>query len=228
VKTFPLPLAIGKGKRNSEQKKMNATEIAQNEGKGISTIAKRWEKNFPGVPFSRFSELTEEQVSAISKESGKKNTGLEMSERKQTMKQSPSPAVPNEVPPVKKRKQSFDFSRLRKSAIDMLLFAIVAGHSLLIWYDCNTLWGVPGFIGGAIAFLIVLAALMFSMDSELPRTSGTAIWFVFMVDCGAFWVHYPTFKRSATIGDTETMALCVFLCGMSFAALYLFRDSKLS
>jgi hypothetical protein len=82
---------------------MNCAELAEKEGKGISTIAKRWEKNFPGVPFSRFSELTEEQIFAISKESGKKNMDMAVIEKKQTMKQSPNPAVPNEVPPGKKK-----------------------------------------------------------------------------------------------------------------------------
>ena len=201
---------------------MTAIGIAEKEGRTIDAIRKRWNTSFPGISFDASAELSPEMITAISKE---KAVSAEKSERGNGgMKLSNSPVVSKGVPPGK-----FKFSVLvaRNAAIDLLLFSIVAGHALLIWYDCATLWGMPGLIGGCISFLIVLAALLFSTDENKPRTSGTALWFVFMVDCGAFWVHYPTFQRAATIGNNETIALCIFLCGMSFAALYLFRDSKL-
>ena len=225
LKTFTIPLGQRKKQRNSDGK-MTAIDIAGSEGKSVSCIAKRWKKNFPGIPFAADSELTAEQLSAISKErkSGSvKNTETEMS-GKSIMKRTPNPAGDKGY---SSGKLKMDWAKFRAGAIDILLACIVAGHALLIWYDCTTLWGTPGLIGGGISLLIVLAALLFSMDSNLPRTSGSAMWFVFFVDCGAFWVHYPTFQRSATIGNNETIALCIFLCGMSFAALYLFRDSKL-
>ena len=225
LKTFTIPLANGKTKRNSDGN-MTARQQAEKEGKSVSCMAKRWKESFPGIPFAADSELTTEQLSAISKErkSGSvKNTEL-TAIGKSIMKRTPTPAGDKGC---SSGKLKMDWAKFRAGAIDVLLACIVAGHALLIWYDCTTLWGTPGLIGGGISLLIVLAALLFSMDSNLPRTSGSAMWFVFFVDCGAFWVHYPTFQRSATIGNNETIALCIFLCGMSFAALYLFRDSKL-
>lgn len=226
VKTFTIPLGQRKKQRNSDGN-MTARQQAEKEGKSVSCMAKRWKDSFPGIPFAADSELTAEQLSAISKErkSGSvKNTETEMS-GKSIMKRTPNPAGDKGY---SSGKLKMDWAKFRAGAIDILLACIVAGHALLIWFDCVTLWGTPGLIGGGISLLIVLAALLFSMDSNLPRTSGSAMWFVFFVDCGAFWVHYPTFQRSATIGNNETIALCIFLCGMSFAALYLFRDSKLS
>ena len=225
LKTFTIPLSQRKKQRNSDGN-MTARQQAEKEGKSVSCMAKRWKESFPGIPFAADSELTTEQLSAISKErkSGSvKNTETEMS-GKSIMKRTPNPAGDKGY---SSGKLKMDWAKFRAGAIDVLLACIVAGHALLIWFDCVTLWGTPGLIGGGISLLIVLAALLFSMDSNLPRTSGSAMWFVFFVYCGAFWVHFPTFQRSATIGNNETIALCIFLCGMSFAALYLFRDSKL-
>jgi transposase-like protein len=115
----------------------------------------------------------------------------------------------------------------RANAIDALLVSVIVGHSALVWYDCGQMWGIPGVIGGGVTFLIVLAALLLASDETKPRTSDTALWFVFFIDVAAWFVHYPTFKKYADIGNIETGVFAGFLCACSFAALYLFRDSKL-
>lgn len=107
-----------------------------------------------------------------------------------------------------------------------ILLSVVIGHAALVWYDCTTLWGVPGMIGGGLVFAIVVAAVMFAADPLLPRTSGWAMWFVALVDGAAFWVHKPVFDGYGQ-GVAITSALCMFVCACSFAALYMFRDSKL-
>lgn len=115
---------------------------------------------------------------------------------------------------------------LRRSAADVLLVGVVVGHAGLIWYDCGQLWGEPGLIGGGLIFVIALATLLFASDRDLPRTSASALWFMFLVDCAAYWVHFPTFQTHL-VSDDVTTALCIFICASSFVALYLYRDSKI-
>ena len=129
--------------------------------------------------------------------------------------------------PKQKRVKLPDIATLRNFAIAGLLVSVIVGHSALVWYDCGQMWGIPGAIGGGVTFLIVLAALLLASDETKPRTSDTALWFVFLIDVAAWFVHYPTFKNYADIGNVETGMFAGFLCACSFAALYIFRDSKL-
>lgn len=122
---------------------------------------------------------------------------------------------------------TFDIAALRNIVFDITCIAIVVGHAALIWYDCTSQWGTPGLIGGSIAFLIVMAALLVSTDASRVRTSASALWFVFFVDAAAWFVHFPTFQQYADIGDIETGAFAAFLCLFSWVALYLYRDSKI-
>ena len=211
---------------------MNATELSEKENVSVSCIAKRWEKEFPSVKFSRYSELTEEEVSFLRKE--KKNGGngiaiknkeVPVSGKREIVKPLSNPVVSKGVPPVKKK---IDVRAIRSGVIDLLLCAIVAGHAILIWYDCSVLWGVAGLIGGGLSFLVVLAALLLSTDDLKPRTSETAIWFIFLVDGLAWKAHYDVFVKAATTSEMVTGVICAFFCACSFVALYLFRDSKLS
>jgi hypothetical protein len=116
----------------------------------------------------------------------------------------------------------------RTVALDFLLISVIVGHASLVWYDCATQWSTPGAIGGGVTFLIVLAALLLASDETKNRTSEAALYFVLLVDCAAYFVHYPTFQRVAGIGNIETGAFAAFLCACSWVALYLFRDSKLT
>lgn len=127
-----------------------------------------------------------------------------------------------QTPPTK-----FDLQAARNAAVSLLLIGVVIGHSGLVWYDCADRWSVPGAIGGGVVFLIVLAALLLASDETKPRTSEAAMWFVFITDFAAWFVHFPVFRDRAQIGNIETGMFAGFLCACSFAALYLFRDSKL-
>lgn len=117
------------------------------------------------------------------------------------------------------------FSSIRSACLDMLLIGIAAGHAILIWYDCFTLWGTPGLIGGGLAFGIVLATIMLATDPTKNVTSQYALLFALVVDAGAFWVHYPVFSEYDA-PEGVTVALCVFLCAMSWGALFLYRHQK--
>lgn len=112
---------------------------------------------------------------------------------------------------------------------DVLSIGLVISHALLIAYDCSFLWKTPGIIGGVLAFGAQCLALLYSSDATKPRTSEAAVWFVFIIDFAAWFVHYQTFIRNAqeNINTIMTGAFCAVICAVSFAALWLYRDSKL-
>ena len=118
-----------------------------------------------------------------------------------------------------------DIAVIRRTALDVLLIGIVIGHAALIWYDCAALWGEPGQIGGGLAFGIILAAVMFATDPAKNITSQYALFLALLVDAAAYWVHFPTFQ-TYSVPDAITSVLCVFLCAMSFGALFLYRHQK--
>ncbi len=193
-----------------------ATEIGVN----YDTLYRRAKTRIPSRNWSASSALSDSEAETLS--GGKSGTEKRLKITRAVSARivpAVSESVVQEVPTVNVR-------NLLSSARSGLLLALVIGHAGLVWYDCATLWGVPGLIGGGLVFGIVLAAVMFAADPSLPRTSGWAMWFVALVDAAAFWVHKPVFMeygQSASI----TNALCIFVCACSFVALYLFRDSKL-
>lgn len=148
------------------------------------------------------------------------------------------PAKPASLPaPVREPRQQktaqpaseqsgFDWTVVRANTLSALLIGIVAGHAGLVWYDCAIQWATPGTIGGGIAFVIVITALLLAADKTRVRTSEFALYFVALVDIGAWWVHFPTFQNPG-IQDEITGVFTAFLCACSWVALYLYRDSKI-
>ena len=116
-------------------------------------------------------------------------------------------------------------TRIRRAVIDVILFSIVVLHGALVWYDCSILWDVPGQIGGGVVFMVVLAALLLSFDRYLTRTSANIVWFVLILDCAAWKVHFEVFK-TPVVDDLITGCVCAFICICSWFALYILRDSK--
>ena len=171
-----------------------------------------------GTGLSLDSVLTDQQVSAIF------NTDTP-AKREKTVRRPQPDKTPTPAP--QPASDGFDLSALRNIAFDITCISIVVGHASLIWYDCTSQWGTPGLIGGSIAFLIVMAALLVSTDATRVRTSSAALWFVFFVDAAAWFVHYPTFRAYTDIGDIQTGAFAGFLCLFSWVALYLYRDAKI-
>ena len=125
-------------------------------------------------------------------------------------------------------KKRFDIAKFRTGLVDVLCAIAVIGHGILVWFDCWELWGKAGFIGGGLAFVIILIAFTLATDSSKNRTSENAMWFVLLVDLAAWKVHFDTFIRFSNVGEIVTGCLCAFLCACSFMALYIFRDSKLN
>jgi len=138
------------------------------------------------------------------------------------------PEKQQEKKPKSEPKKRFDIAKFRTGLVDVLCAIAVIGHGFLVWFDCWELWGKAGFIGGGLAFVIILIAFTLATDSTKNRTSENAMWFVFLVDLAAWKVHFDTFIRFSNVGEIVTGCLCAFLCACSFMALYIFRDSKLN
>ena len=159
--------------------------------------------------------------------------GKPKSEPKQKAKSLPAktenkPEKQEEKKPKTEPKKRFDIAKFRTGLVDVLCAIAVIGHGFLVWFDCWELWGKAGFIGGGLAFVIILIAFTLATDSTKNRTSENAMWFVFLVDLAAWKVHFDTFIRFSNVGEIVTGCLCAFLCACSFMALYIFRDSKLN
>ena len=123
-------------------------------------------------------------------------------------------------------KRRISIESIRAGMLSVILLAVIIGHGALIWFDCATLWGTAGLIGGGVVFLIVLAAVLLASDETRVRTSGTALYFALCIDIAAWWVHFPTFQRP-DVSDIITGSLCAFLCACSWIALFLYRDKNL-
>jgi len=152
---------------------------------------------------------------------------------KQKAKNLPSktekqPERQEEKKPKCEPKKRFDIAKFRTGLVDVLCAIAVIGHGVLVWFDCWELWGKAGFIGGGLAFVIILIAFTISTDPTKNITSENALAFVFVVDAAAWKVHFDTFVRFSNVNHIVTGCLCAFLCACSFMALYIFRHSKLN
>ena len=178
-----------------------------------------------GEKYNAARPVTEKEIEILletRKEQPKqKAKNLPVKIEKQTEKQE-------DKKPKTEPKKRFDIAKFRTGLVDVLCAIAVIGHGVLVWFDCWELWGKAGFIGGGLAFVIILIAFTLATDSTKNRTSENAMWFVFLVDLAAWKVHFDTFIRFSNVGEIVTGCLCAFLCACSFMALYIFRDSKLN
>ena len=115
------------------------------------------------------------------------------------------------------------------SALDTYLKAIIYAHAALVLADLVILYSTPGAIAGVLVGMFMHAATKLAGRQELFRTSGFAMFVVFVLDSLAWFVHVPAFRASlsADVSDIVTQVLAGVVCAMSFAALYVLRDSKL-
>lgn len=184
--------------------KIGLSDFAKNRPLSVADIAK-----IEAYPFRSREEKTGSELIVV--------TPAPKPEREKQAKEKPA----------EKRKFKWPSgSDIRRAAWNVLLIAVVVGHTALIWYDCAEMWHTPGLIGGGIVFAIVCAALLLASDPTRTRSSASALWFVFFVDAAAGVVHFLTF-RTPEVDDVITGVLCAFLCASSFWALYLYRDVKI-
>jgi hypothetical protein len=217
-------------------------ELSAIHGIKTDTVRKRWKTAFPETAFSIHTEIDTETAETIF---GKRK--VVFSSRSEIPNNLPEsgnnhfPDVRKMIAPAPERserktapapaakKPRLTLEQVRSAVFMACLVLIVFGHAVLVWYDCSQLWGMAGIIGGCMAFLIVSAAFLLSIDPTQNATSSTAVFFVALVDIAAWFTHYPVFSREAdNIGDIQTKVVCGFICALSFAALYLIREQKLN
>lgn len=206
-------------------------ELAKREGVSVDAIRARWNAQFRETPFDRNRAISPEQMAKISREitrneQAKISPRSANKKRVNTIPPAPEANVLPAAEPQRRRTFREVLDGVRAFALDAILVSVVAGHALLIWYDCAIQWGTPGTIGGGLAFAIVLAALLLATDETRARTSGAALYFVLCVDIAAWWVHFPTFQRPG-VPDEITGVFAGFLCAASWVALYLYRDKNI-
>jgi len=197
-------------------------EYAERTGQIYDTVYRKAKRKIPSVEWTAGSVVTPElyEVLAAGKSDKTKPRSVRIEKKPEAIRLPEKP----DTPPA--RQALPDLHTVRRFSIRLLLFVAVIGHAGLVWYDLATLWGVPGTIGGGLMFAVMLAALGLASDPALPRTSEAALWFVALLDCAAYFVHFEVFDRP-DVQIWFTRALCALICACSWACLYLFRDSKL-
>lgn len=208
--------------------KITIAELSATSGIKLEALRKRWEKAYPEKSFSKYTELSEAEISKLTeKERKAENTPIKAVTEKPERLPMPAPEKSERKEKQVKRPRSFSLDKIRAGATVVVLLLIVLGHAGLIWYDCAIQWGTPGVIGGGMAALIALSASMLTFDSARIGTAQTALALVFFIDAGAWFIHYATFTRTANIGNIETGVFAGAICAMSFASLYILKEFKL-
>lgn len=204
------------------QKAETIAEFSERTGRKWNTVWKFAKRTFPTETWVKHSAVTPELYEALSA----KGSSKEKRPRSVRAKTSEAIRLPEkpETPPARQALPSFQ--AIRRTSISALLFCVVIGHAGLVWYDLAAMWGVPGTIGGGLMFAVMLAALGFASDPAVNRTSEAALWFVALLDCAAYFVHFEVFDRP-DVNIWFTRALCALICACSWMSLYFFRDSKL-
>jgi len=167
VKTFTIPLAQRKRKRKFRLTKRNkngmtAKHIAENEGRGIDAIRKRWNTSFPGISFSADAELSPEMITAISKERAV-SAEKTVSEEKIVKLSIQQPAVPKVVPSVK----------LKKDSQPLILYGLMAAPAIA---SIQNMHSVTGDLTGLYSGIMLTA--IFSLAPFAFIVVGLRGWFV--------------------------------------------------
>lgn len=203
---------------------LTAKDLAKKWGKTTRTINGWWNETFREIEFDVNAKISPERINALREKyiKGKAKNGA---------KKIPKPLPPAEEGreyggPAPSRITWPNAAQIRSALFNILAVGVVVGHGALIWVECSELWGLVGFFGGLVVFMVVLLAVLLASDPSKNRTSSYALWFMLVVDSAAYWVHYPSFVNYS-VSDSVRTGICIFICACSFMALLLFRDSKL-
>ena len=229
VKTFTLSLAQRKRKRKFRTTKRNingmtAKHIAENEGRGIDAIRKRWNASFPGISFDASAELSPEMITALSKE---KAVSAEKTERgEKIVKPLLTPVGGKDRPPVKKPKTDwFVFWPSLFITAASILLTITGLFVFAHW---------AGGLLGLMFALFLFIAVMVARDRMKGDTSKAALLGVLRLELGAAGLHCFTFWRllpefpAGVWFFAARIALCISLAGfaayLSYSAVLTVRN----
>lgn len=198
---------------------VTAEQLRNSSNVKLRTWQARWKKRI-GTPYEMDMPLTDDQVALM--------TGSE------------KPMAPKRIPaPVKTRQEIYQpveniqetttqeiISSTQARALFNWFCALgVIAHTILVWYDCANLWGVPGFIGGCVSFLLICAAVLLSLTPR-KETAKISVAIAIVVDVLAVFVHYPTFIQHGNIDPEISLGFSIFLCAGSASLIYLFNHEK--
>lgn len=107
---------------------------------------------------------------------------------------------------------------------DALLIAVVVGHGLLIVQELSQMAGRIGRTSGFMVLLSIIAAVSLSSGSRWHGVSGGFVWFVFVLDCAATYLHYRAFEPY--VGGGLAIGLAITVSAVSFFALYFYREKN--
>ena len=230
MKTFTLSLAQRKRKRKFRTTKRNingmtAKHIAENEGRGIDAIRKRWNTSFPGISFSADAELSPEMITALSKEKAASAEKPERGEKIVKLSEQ-KPVVSKGMPPVKKPKTDwFVFWPSLFITAASILLTITGLFVFAHW---------AGGLLGLMFALFLFIAVMVARDRMKGDTSKAALLGVLRLELGAaglhcftFWRLLPEFPAGAWFFAAR-IALCISLAGfaafLSYSAVLTVRN----
>ena len=207
-----------------------AGQLADKLGLSSETIAKRVlrHKDLGHVRPALSCPMSVEEQMSIAAMSRTKGRTIPRKPRTATPKPAPveTPETPEiSAPPIGegqpvRQKPLFNSSFLK---------AIIYGHALLVLADLTILYSLPGAIAGVLVGLFMHSATELADRPELNATSQIAMVVCFVLDVLAWFVHVPAFRESLSseVSDIVTQVLAGVVCLMSFAALYVVRESKL-
>lgn len=198
--------------------------LADKLGIDPGTMRKRIERTFNNVRPAMSTPLSAEQVEKLSGTSRTKRTV-----RKSRTGRPVAPTVENPAPETPSTSVG-EGQKVEKPLFNSsFLKAIIYGHALLVLADLTILYSLPGAIAGVLVGLFMHSATELADRPELNATSQIAVGVCFVLDGLAWFVHVPAFRASLSndVSDIVTQVLAGVVCLMSFAALYVVRESKL-
>lgn len=209
---------------------MNATlrRIAEQINAKPDTLRKRLER--AGMPAGLDTPLTEAQVEVLFAASSPNDVGR--AKRTRTLRPAPAKSKPestdnSEALTNSSSGQSVQHTQRLVSALaDVLLVVIVVGHGALIVQELTHMAGHIGRTAGLMVALSILAAVVLSSSSKWFSVSGDLLWFVFIIDFAAIYLHYRAFEPS--LGAGLAIGLACVVSSVAFFSLYAFRSKNSS
>lgn len=174
--------------------------------------------------------LNANQVQMLLK-AGERKGGAKREKKQETISPAESISPSETILPAETKSEKLVETNWRASVFVCVSFAIVMGHSGLIWYDMSKLWAVPGAIGGGIVFAFIFSGLILMSDKseKLIDVKENMMWAVGALESLAIVVHQATFYRSASeayiagLGVEYTWGLAAIICLCSIGATIFYK-----
>lgn len=190
------------------EKETTIAERAERLGMKVDTVARRWPKLFPSVPFSRHAEITDADAEKLF---SVRKRGVE-TKTKSVRKSVPVSAFPvvaqipaqNEAERLaepEQAKQPQNAQDLRVKLCRWLLWSITACQIFLVFVGCVFRFG--GLVGVFVAFIpsaFLVAANAVAGDARFFDSTETAKISAFFLSAVFGYLHFLTFRDVVMVG----------------------------